>query len=236
MFPVLRKYICHSYLFPTTNVLPCEFVIHFVQFHQSPVWRVQRILYHMNWLVQMTPHHSWGFSNWLFSQIGAPKVQKSTVFKRLKTFLASIKLAKSTKTMSFFEKVIFFVHSCHKKTLVIPENEKHIFGKQCFTTKFWCCDTTFLTKIATVLDVWTLTFQCFSKTFEISIFKTCSCNLRLQGNFRKQCFWHDLTPFWLLFDFILSRKHTGPSWGTKNHFWKSSFHDWIPSSWHRSTD
>ena len=74
------------------------------------------------------------------------------------------------------------------------------------------------------------------KKFEISIFKTCSCNLRLQGNFRKLCFWDDLIPFLLLSDIILSLKYTHPSRGAKLHFWKWGFYDWISSSWHHLID
>ena len=72
-------------------------------------------------------------------------------------------------------------------------------------------------------------FSMFSKTSEILIFKTCSCNLRLQENFRNQGFRHVLTRFCLLLSLILSRKLTGSLWTRKNHFWKLSLHVWYPS-------
>ena len=58
-------------------------------------------------------------------------------------------------------------------------------------------------------------FSMFSKTSEILIFKTCSCNLRLQENFRNQGFRHVLTLFCLLLNLILSRKLTGSLWTRK---------------------
>ncbi len=122
------------------------------------------------WLVVMTPPPTIGY---LFrrpsrSGIGARNVQKSTVLGTLKNFLSSIKLSKSIKTITFFEKVKNFDQSWHETTLVIPEDWKLIFEKQCSTTKFCRRDTTFQTKIATVLDAWTLTFQCFWKTLFFS--------------------------------------------------------------------
>ena len=72
------------------------------------VFSVCRQRRHTNkWLVQMTPPPFLRIFKLTIFPDRSSKSPKSTVFKRLKTFLASIKLAKSTKTMSFFEKVIF---------------------------------------------------------------------------------------------------------------------------------
>ena len=145
------------------------------------------------------------------------------------------KLSKSIKTMSFFEKVKIFVDSCHEKTLVIPENEKLNFVKHSFTTEFSHRNTTFLTEIPTVLDVWTLYFQYFQKRWNFD-FQNLFMQFTFTGNFRNQCFWDGLLPFLLLSDMVLSLNHTGPSWGAKLNFLKRGFHDWISSSWHHLTD
>ncbi len=81
------------------------------------------------------------------------------------------KLPEPIKTVSFFKKVKIFAYCCHEKTLVIPENEKRNFEKHSFTTEFSHRDTTFSTEIATVLNGWALSFQCFQKRLKFRFSK-----------------------------------------------------------------
>ena len=155
---------------------------------------------------------------------------------KLKTFLYSQNSPSRQKTLSFFKKVKIPCVWCHEKTPVIPYNEKLKFAKHSFTTEFSPRNTTFSTRIATSLDVWATTFQCFQKRLKFRISKSCSSNLRLQEISGNRGFRDDLIPFLQLSDMILSLKHTGPSRGEKYNFWKLSFNDWVSLSSYHLTD
>ena len=86
--------------------------------------------------------------------------------------LVLAKLSEPRKTLSFFQKVKIFAYCCHEKTLVIPENEKRNFEKHSFTTELSHRDTTFSTEIATVLNGWALSFQCFQKRLKFRFSKS----------------------------------------------------------------
>ena len=117
------------------------------------------------------PHDRLYISSTLRIRNRSSKWQKIDCFENIANLPGFAKLSKSIKTMSIFEKVKIFVHSCHENALVIPENEKLIFGKQSFTTEFSHLDTAFWTKIETVLNVWTLTFQFFQKRLKFRFSK-----------------------------------------------------------------
>ena len=106
-------------------------------------------------------------------QIGnrSSKCPKIDCFDDIENLLVLAKLSQPIKTVSFLQKVKIFAYCCHEKSLVIPENEKRNFEKHSFTTEISHRDTTFSTEIATVLNGWALSFQCFQKRLKFRFSK-----------------------------------------------------------------